>query len=388
MKQALKDSGAEFKSLNAEFRTLNGAHVKSGTQVTHLQKQVHDLEQKALADGTALQNQVQQLTLQSTGAVAGEHAIANQLVQLKEQNANLLAQIQKGTEMSSVAEGLLIKAKEDCERLTIKHSATQKSLESAKAEKLEFQKEKDEQVSVSKRAAKAAKKMRRSLEKENAEMVREITDLKSQLARLTRRSTKKLEYSKTKYMEQLSDLKKKLEENTDLKAASVTQSGRYTELHTKYKKSKDDVKRLTADLRDRQVLDQVVQEKIKYSESRIKNAEDSASKHKIRALELARRLELAQGGFRQQDAKFASPPTNRGGRDYRYSPLPMSSLTADDDTRTASESKMVLKTMSTHKCPNNYNSVAPYMQAENKEVANFFEKNNMGTTRSISAPTT
>jgi hypothetical protein len=184
-------------------------------------------------------------------------------------------------------------------------------------------------------------------------------------------------------------LKKKLEENTALKAASVTQSGRYTELHTKYKKRKDDVKRLTVDLRDRQVSDQVAQEKIKYIESRIKNAEDSASKHKIRAQELAERLELAQGGFRQQaNSKFASPPTNRGGRDYRYSPLPMSSLTADDDTRTASEVKKVLKTMSAHKCPNNDNSVAPYMQAENKEVANFFEKNNMSTMRSIRAPTT
>ena len=175
-----------------------------------------------------------------------------------------------------------------------------------------------------------------------------------------------------------------------MKAASVTQSGRYTELRTKYKNRKDDVIRLTADLRERQVLDQVADEKIKYSESRIKNAEDSASKHKIRAQELAERLELAQGGhsWQQDNSKFTSPPTNRGGRDYRYSPLPMSSLTADDDTRTASESKMVFKTMSAHKCPNNDNSVAPYMQAENKEVADFFEKNNMGTTRSISAPTT
>ena len=322
LKQAVKDSGTEFKSLNS-------THGKSVTQVGQLQKQVHDLEQKVVSEGMAHQNQ---LKLQSTLAevAGGSSALASQLVKVKEENVSLLAQVQKHIEECATKEGLLRKAQEAFDRLDAR------LLKSDEAANVELEKEKDSKVLVSKTAKKTAKIN---------------TKLQSQLARLH-------------------------EKNTVLEASSVTISGRCTELLTKYKKYKKDSKRATSELRDRVLLDQVLQDKIKNSELQIKNAEDSASKHKTRAKELHERLKLELGegfrqqdpvegystfaspptnrggqgqGFRQQDSvggysKIASPPTNRGGQGhayYRFSPVPMSPLTPDDDTRSPTDLKKV-----------------------------------------------
>ena len=323
LKQAVKDSGTEFKSLNS-------THGKSVTQVGQLQKQVHDLEQKMVSEGMAHQNQ---LKLQSTLAevAGGSSALASQLVKVKEENVSLFAQVQKHREECATKEGLLRKAQEAFDRLDAR------LLKSDEAANVELEKEKDSKVLVRKTAKKTAKIN---------------TKLQSQLARLH-------------------------EKNTVLEAASVTISGRCTELLTKYKKYKKDSKRATSELRDRVLLDQVLQDKIKNSELQIKNAEDSASKHKTRAKELHQRLKLEFGegfrqqdpvegystfaspptnrggqgqGFRQQDfvggySKIASPPTNRGGQghaySYRFSPVPMSPLTSDDDTRSPTDLKKV-----------------------------------------------
>ena len=377
---------------------LNSDKVKLGYECKESKKAISDLQKvitKATKEADGSQRQIKSLESRvekAEGKLATTLQNEVTALQLKLQSTQPLS--------ATLAEGLLLQAKEDFECLTNKHSATQRLLEIADAAKVQLEKEKERLLVL---VSKTEKKEKKTAEKN--------TELQSQWERLTRKSTK----NRKKCLEHLSELDKKQKENTDLEAASVKNSDRYTELHTKYKKEN---KRLKSDLRDKQLLEQGLQEKIKNSELQVKKAKDSASKHKTRATELNERLENAEC-FLQQDqgrgySHFASPPNRAGqgqgfrlqepvrgysklvtpspnlggqGRGSRFSPVPMSPLTPNDDTRTPFDMKKVLKQWSHTNAQTNDTSVAPYMQAENKEVADFFTKNNMSTTRSRSAPT-
>jgi chromosome segregation ATPase len=334
--------------------------------VTQLQKQVIDLEQKLQAESTALQARVQELSLLSQDAVAGETSLAAQLAQLREHNGRLTVQLQQAKEESVEAQGLLRKANEDAVRLsteaesfrqkttkefaqaTSERSATQAALEGAESAKREFQLAKETQDSHSKKATKADKKIRKNLIEENAE-------LRSQLDRLTRRSTKKLDETKKALLARCSDLEQQQWEITELKAASVAQATRTSDLQLKCKERKTELKRVKSELKERQFADQVLQEKFKGSELRLKKVEESASKHKKRVQELHERFGLSEG-FQQQDTggyakfasphfaspQFASPPIQRGSRGFAGSPVHMASLNAEDNTRSPCELKKVL----------------------------------------------
>jgi chromosome segregation ATPase len=334
--------------------------------VTQLQKQVIDLEQKLQAESTALQARVQELSLLSQDAVAGETSLAAQLAQLREHNGRLTVQLQQAKEESVEAQGLLRKANEDAVRLsteaesfrqkttkefaqaTSERSATQAALEGAESAKREFQLAKETQDSHSKKATKADKKIRKNLIEENAE-------LRSQLDRLTRRSTKKFDETKKALLARCSDLEQQQWEITELKAASVAQATRTSDLQLKCKERKTELKRVKSELKERQFADQVLQEKFKGSELRLKKVEESASKHKKRVQELHERCGLSEG-FHQQDTggyakfasphfaspQFASPPIQRGSRGFAGSPVHMASLNAEDNTRSPCELKKVL----------------------------------------------
>ena len=397
--QSLKE---QLEASNVLCDQLNSDKVKLGNECKESKKAISDLQKvitKATKEADGSQRQIKSLESRvekAEGKLATTLQNEVTALQLKLQSTHPLS----ATPAAGNAEGLLLQAKEDFECLTNKHSATQRLLEIADAAKVQLEKEKERLLVL---VSKTEKKEKKTAEKN--------TELQSQWERLTRKSTK----NRKKCLEHLSELDKKQKENTDLEAASVKNSDRYTELHTKYKKEN---KRLKSDLRDKQLLEQGLQEKIKNSELQVKKAKDSASKHKTRATELNERLENAEC-FLQQDqgrgySHFASPPNRAGqgqgfrlqepvrgysklvtpspnlggqGRGSRFSPVPMSPLTPNDDTRTPFDMKKVLKQWSHTNAQTNDTSVAPYMQAENKEVADFFTKNNMSTTRSRSAPT-
>jgi hypothetical protein len=170
-----------------------------------------------------------------------------------------------------------------------------------------------------------------------------------------------LDESKNALVVRCSELEKQQRENTELKAASVAQASRTSELQLKCKERKTELKRVTTELRDRKLADQVLQEKFKDSELRMKIVEESASSHKKRFQELHERF-VVSDGFQQQDnvggfAKYAfpqfaspfaspqfasPPPMNRVSRGFAGSPVIMAPLNAEDDTRSPTALKKVL----------------------------------------------
>ena len=370
LKKVVKDTTTHT---TGEVRLANNANAKSAAQVIQLQKQVLDLEQKLQVATTAMQARVQELLLQSKDALAGETSLAAQLAQLRQDNGSLTVQLEQAKADSLEAQDLLRKANEGVVRVsteadlflqkttqefaqaTSERSATQAALKSAEAANKEFQLEKETQGWHNKKATKANKKILKNLENENAELL-------VQLDRVTRRSARKLDESKNALVVRCSELEKQQRENTELKAASVAQASRTSELQLKCNERKTELKRVTSELRDRKLADQVLQEKFKDSESRMKIVEDSASSHKKRFQELHERF-VVSDGFQQQDnvggfAKYAfpqfaspqfgspqfasPPPMNRVSRGFAGSPVIMAPLNAEDDTRSPTALKKVL----------------------------------------------